>query len=142
MLLVKVSPSHERINQREEAAVKTTRLTGVRGMWYVESTNPEFGPMPTISVASIAASEGFGRRTKLSFNSPSQASLKKAHKAFGGKNYWEAIAVAHYVALVLNNDEDGGPHSYLGVFPVSGYKGDEGTTAYITIQKQVAVHEE
>jgi hypothetical protein len=126
-----------------EAAVKTTKLTGVRGMWYVNSSNPEFGAMPTLSVSCIAASEGFDHRTKLNFNpSPSPASRKMAHKAFGGKDYWGAIADTRYVALVLNNDEEGGPHSYLGVFPVSGYERDEGRTAYITIHEQVAAHEE
>jgi hypothetical protein len=113
-------------------------------MWYVKSL--ELGPVPTLSMTAIVTSEGFGGQTKLGFGPPSDASLKKA-RAFGGKNYWEHMVAAERVALTLNRDEAGGPHSYLGVFRVSGFRLDteiitgQSATASITIHEQIAVHD-
>jgi hypothetical protein len=93
-------------------------------MWYVESSNPEFGAMPTLSVASIDTSEGYHRPTKLKFDSTTKTGFKKA-KNFGGEDYWKAMGVTPHIALTLNRDETGEPRAYLGVFRVSNFKLDE-----------------
>ena len=109
--------------------------------------SPEFGSIPTVGIAAIVESEGFGRRTKLEFGPPTDASFRKAHKDFDGKNYWEAMGVTPYIALTLNRDDVGDPRSYLGVFRVSGFKLEkdvaigERTKASITIHEIVAAHD-
>ena len=120
--------------------MKTTRLTGVRGMWYVESSNPEFGAMPTLSVASIDTSEGYHRPTKLKFDSTTKTGFKKA-KNFGGEDYWKAMGVTPHIALTLNRDETGEPRAYLGVFRVSNFKLDEEPVIGEPVRASITIHE-
>jgi hypothetical protein len=118
--------------------MKTTRLTGVQGMWYVNS--PELGPMPTLSMTSIVTSKGFGRETKLAFGPPSDSSLRRA-TALGRKNYWDSMGVTPYIALTLNRDDAGDPRSYLGVFRVTDFKMDSGVAADRPMTASIIIHE-
>jgi hypothetical protein len=95
--------------------------------------------MPTLRMTSIITSEGFGRETKLGFGPPTDASFRKA-RAFGSKNYWEAMGVTPCIALTLNRDEAGGPHSYLGVFGVSGFMLDTGVVTDQPAKASITIH--
>jgi hypothetical protein len=117
--------------EKGEGSKVKTRLIGVRGMWYVRSS--EFGPMPTLSIANVVDSNGFGHETllaigrdaltvALNFSPPSRASRRKAHKDFDGEDYWGAMAKTNYIALTRNPDEGSETRDFLGVFRVSGFK--------------------